>query len=196
VSGETSNSVAPSAESPAAATPAGAEPRLFADAMLGGLARWLRTLGLDVAYDPALDDAALVELSAREGRVILTQAYATPLSAANLASLAVLGTAAKVSDIAGYVVAAPASDEVTHSVYDRDGKLRYSFDARNYVTEYRYDATGNAIRSIAYTAAHPERVTRLVLFGAYHSGELVAREDHAWASRQHLDDPLSEPPRP
>jgi len=73
VSGETSNSVAPSAESPAAATPAGAEPRLFADAMLGGLARWLRTLGLDVAYDPALDDAALVELSAREGRVILTR---------------------------------------------------------------------------------------------------------------------------
>jgi uncharacterized protein len=50
-----------------------AEPRLFADAMLGGLARWLRTLGLDVAYDPALDDAALVELAAREGRVILTR---------------------------------------------------------------------------------------------------------------------------
>lgn len=30
---------------------------------------------------------------------------------------------------------------------------------------------------IAYAAAHPERVTRLVLFGAYHSGELVAREE-------------------
>jgi uncharacterized protein with PIN domain len=41
--------------------------------MLGGLARWLRVLGLDVAYDPALDDAALVRLAAGEGRVILTR---------------------------------------------------------------------------------------------------------------------------
>jgi uncharacterized protein with PIN domain len=49
------------------------EPRFFADAMLGGLARWLRTLGLDVAYEPALDDAALVVQAAREGRVILTR---------------------------------------------------------------------------------------------------------------------------
>jgi pimeloyl-ACP methyl ester carboxylesterase/predicted amidohydrolase len=30
---------------------------------------------------------------------------------------------------------------------------------------------------IAYAAAHPERVTRLVLFGAYHTGALVAREE-------------------
>lgn len=54
-------------------TAAAEEPRLFADAMLGGLARWLRTLGIDVAYDPALDDPELVELAAREGRVILTR---------------------------------------------------------------------------------------------------------------------------
>jgi len=50
-----------------------AAPPLIADAMLGGLARWLRVLGLDVAYDPALDDAALVRLAAGEGRVILTR---------------------------------------------------------------------------------------------------------------------------
>ena len=30
---------------------------------------------------------------------------------------------------------------------------------------------------IAYAAAHPERVTRLVLFGTYHIGQLVAREE-------------------
>ena len=51
----------------------GTPPRFIADAMLGGLARWLRILGLDVAYDPALDDAALVEHSVREQRVILTR---------------------------------------------------------------------------------------------------------------------------
>jgi uncharacterized protein with PIN domain len=52
---------------------AGGAPRLLADAMLGSLARWLRVLGLDTAYDPALDDAALVEKAVRERRVILTR---------------------------------------------------------------------------------------------------------------------------
>jgi uncharacterized protein len=48
-------------------------PKLFADAMLGALARWLRALDLDVAYDPSLDDPELVELSVAEGRIILTR---------------------------------------------------------------------------------------------------------------------------
>ena len=48
-------------------------PRLFADAMLGALARWLRALDLDVSYDPGLDDAELVEVAVAEGRTILTR---------------------------------------------------------------------------------------------------------------------------
>lgn len=48
-------------------------PKLFADAMLGALARWLRALDLDVTYDPSLDDPALVERSVAEGRTILTR---------------------------------------------------------------------------------------------------------------------------
>jgi uncharacterized protein with PIN domain len=48
-------------------------PPMIADAMLGALARWLRVLGLDVAYDPALDDPELVERAVAEGRVILTR---------------------------------------------------------------------------------------------------------------------------
>lgn len=48
-------------------------PRLFADAMLGALARWLRALDFDTAYDPALDDAELVDFSLAEGRTILTR---------------------------------------------------------------------------------------------------------------------------
>ncbi|HEX9942669.1 MAG TPA: Mut7-C RNAse domain-containing protein [Thermoanaerobaculia bacterium] len=50
-----------------------APPRLIADAMLGALARWLRALDVDVAYDPALDDAELVEKAVAEGRTILTR---------------------------------------------------------------------------------------------------------------------------
>jgi uncharacterized protein with PIN domain len=41
--------------------------------MLGALARWLRLLDLDVAYNPALDDPELVELAVEEDRVILTR---------------------------------------------------------------------------------------------------------------------------
>lgn len=48
-------------------------PRFFADAMLGRLARWLRTLGFDTAYDDGISDAALVKLALSEGRYILTR---------------------------------------------------------------------------------------------------------------------------
>lgn len=47
--------------------------KLIADAMLGGLARWLRVLGVDVAHDPGWDDAELVERAVAEGRTILTR---------------------------------------------------------------------------------------------------------------------------
>lgn len=52
-----------------AATPS----RFFADAMLGKLARWLRVLGLDTAYDAEIDDHALTERADAEGRVLLTR---------------------------------------------------------------------------------------------------------------------------
>lgn len=48
-------------------------PPMIADAMLGALARWLRVLGLDVTYDPKLDDPELVERAVAEDRVILTR---------------------------------------------------------------------------------------------------------------------------
>lgn len=41
--------------------------------MLGGLAKWLRALGLDVAHDPELDDPELVERAEVEDRWILTR---------------------------------------------------------------------------------------------------------------------------
>ncbi|HSR41493.1 MAG TPA: Mut7-C RNAse domain-containing protein [Longimicrobiales bacterium] len=54
--------------------PDDAKPPTFAvDAMLGGLARWLRILGYDTAYDPRIEDEALVRRSAEEGRWILTR---------------------------------------------------------------------------------------------------------------------------
>lgn len=48
-------------------------PRFIADAMLGKLARWLRTLGYDTAYDDAIVDETLVRRAFGEGRHILTR---------------------------------------------------------------------------------------------------------------------------
>ncbi|HEV2150013.1 MAG TPA: Mut7-C RNAse domain-containing protein [Longimicrobiaceae bacterium] len=48
-------------------------PRFFADSMLGGLARWLRTLGYDAACEGEIADAELVRRGAEERRLVLTR---------------------------------------------------------------------------------------------------------------------------
>ena len=48
-------------------------PRFTADAMLGRLARWLRVLGYDTAYDMTLPDPELVARANEEGRVLVTR---------------------------------------------------------------------------------------------------------------------------
>jgi hypothetical protein len=48
------------------------EHRFACDAMCGGLARWLRALGYDTWYTPAVDDGDLVRLALRESRVLIT----------------------------------------------------------------------------------------------------------------------------
>ena len=47
--------------------------RLLADGMLGRLAKWLRLLGYDVAYDNAGTDLELARRARAEGRVLLTR---------------------------------------------------------------------------------------------------------------------------
>jgi uncharacterized protein with PIN domain len=53
-------------------------PRFFADAMLGRLARWLRVLGFDVAFEAEIEDADLVERATEQGRAILTRDRSLP----------------------------------------------------------------------------------------------------------------------
>ncbi len=54
------------------------EPRFAADAMLGRLARWLRVIGADTAYEPDVEDAALARLAWEEDRIVLTRDRALP----------------------------------------------------------------------------------------------------------------------
>jgi uncharacterized protein len=49
------------------------DPRFVVDVNLGRLARLLRLLGLDVQFDPGLDDEALARVSRDERRVLLTR---------------------------------------------------------------------------------------------------------------------------
>ena len=47
--------------------------RFLADSNVGRLARWLRALGYDAAYEPGLDDRRLAARALAEERVLLTR---------------------------------------------------------------------------------------------------------------------------
>ena len=65
-------------DGPGRAVPRHGEPRFIADAMLGRLARWLRLLGYDTEYDPAVDDPELARRALRGGRILLTRDRGIP----------------------------------------------------------------------------------------------------------------------
>jgi uncharacterized protein with PIN domain len=48
------------------------KPRFACDAMLGGLARWLRAAGHDASWHDGIDDGDLLRLARAEGRVVLS----------------------------------------------------------------------------------------------------------------------------
>ena len=52
--------------------------RFLADAMLGRLARWLRILGFDCAYESEGDDEDLVRRAQQEERILLTRDQRLP----------------------------------------------------------------------------------------------------------------------
>ena len=47
-------------------------PRFFCDAMLGGLARWLRAAGYDAEFEYGIDDRVLVERARASGQILLS----------------------------------------------------------------------------------------------------------------------------
>jgi uncharacterized protein with PIN domain len=56
----------------------GSERRFIADAMLGRLARWLRLLGFDCAWEHDIADEALVRRAIAEDRIVLSRDRALP----------------------------------------------------------------------------------------------------------------------
>ena len=52
--------------------PGGDEPTFLCDAMLGGLARWLRAVGYDAEFHYGIDDAELIRRARQTGRTLLS----------------------------------------------------------------------------------------------------------------------------
>jgi len=48
------------------------QPTFFCDAMLGGLARWLRAAGYDAAFEHGIDDSVLVAKAMESERILLS----------------------------------------------------------------------------------------------------------------------------
>jgi uncharacterized protein with PIN domain len=46
--------------------------KVACDAMCGGVARWLRLLGVDTSYTPGIEDGDLVKHALAEGRIVLS----------------------------------------------------------------------------------------------------------------------------
>jgi len=70
--------------------------------MLGRLARWLRALGHDTAYDSAADDAALLRRAAREQRILVTRdTRIAPPAGARLVLLHANDTPGQLRELAG-----------------------------------------------------------------------------------------------
>ncbi|MDE3071430.1 MAG: putative Ig domain-containing protein, partial [Pseudomonadota bacterium] len=82
-----------------------------------------------------------------DGRVTAVRAYATALTATQLAAL---GTAPTVAAVAPTVA---VDDAVSYTAYNAEGQVRYSIDPLGYVTETRYDAAGRVSETLAYANA-------------------------------------------
>ncbi|HYD80831.1 MAG TPA: hypothetical protein VEC06_13565, partial [Paucimonas sp.] len=80
------------------------------------------------------------------GRQIKKTVHATPLSGLP----APADMAASSNWAANIVPAVTAEDRSDHTVYDRDGRIRYTIDAARRVTGYEYDGNGKVVKTTRY----------------------------------------------
>jgi YD repeat-containing protein len=86
-----------------------------------------------------------------KSNVVLEVDYANPIGATQLASLAANPTVAAVRA----ALTPSASDHVTSTVYDGDGRAIYQLDSTGSLTKRSYDASGNVIEQVTYATSIP-----------------------------------------
>ena len=85
--------------------------------MLGGLARWLRLLGHDTAYDPTAGDRELLARAAVEQRILLTRdTRIVPPAGVRLALVRALGTEGQLREAAARFDLAWTADAFTRCI--------------------------------------------------------------------------------
>lgn len=103
-----------------------------------------------------------------ESRVIATREYAQAIS-----------TTGFNDRVTSLTLTTSVNDRIQQSVYDRDGRERYSIDSMGTVTQHTYDASGNLIRNRTFAkAVNIVNGQQLVVFaqGATVSAALTAIE--------------------
>jgi YD repeat-containing protein len=80
----------------------------------------------------------------KENRIIATIGYATPVSVSGFGNI-----------VTSVTTSGSALDQVTRTVYDRDGRAAYTIDGVGAVTQRTFDSLGNVARAISYAKPVP-----------------------------------------
>lgn len=160
--------------------------------LIGGLSTWADTRfvydaenRLILTIDPMGGVSRTVYDA--EGRVTRTLGYATALTSTALAALTDAPTEAQITSV---LTTSSTTDHSTALVYDDDGRLVFTLDAANQLTEKIYDGSGNVIRQVAYATPYTasqtpsETALRLWLTSNTSTADRTSRATYDGANRQ------------
>lgn len=87
-----------------------------------------------------------------EGRAIWKKQFFTRIAQATVDGWNASGTW-QISESQASTIADANNDRITRTLYDKDGRVAYIVDPEGYVTENRYDAANNIIKTARYATA-------------------------------------------
>jgi YD repeat-containing protein len=120
---------------------------------LGNVGRSVFNAGNQLVYTIDATGAVVKYQYDAAGRVTQTTAYANRISLAGLVAAPTESVVAAALNAASTTYATNPANQINRSVYDKNGHVRFSIDGLNYVTEQKYDAAGDVIRTTRYFKA-------------------------------------------
>ncbi|MEN9866375.1 MAG: hypothetical protein RL748_1965, partial [Pseudomonadota bacterium] len=119
------------------------------------------------------------------GREITRTAYANPV-ASNL-----LGNSASdaARNLVGLLKTDAGRDNVIHTIYNKDGRVRFSIDGTGAISENQYDLAGNISRKITWTSLYPANLAyteQVVLEFLVGRNTMLSSTDYIYDSRNRV----------